>query len=436
MTKAISFFLAQTSALHFPEELRFKKYITSDPHVVWHTEFRNPTPCLEIQDSLKTIHQISDTIREKRWAFEVKDVVNIGIGGSDTGPRFICEAFEDLNDGPSVHFVSNLDADQIHAVLETLSPESTLFVITSKSFKTLETIENMKVAKKWLVTHEVDPSEHFLAITSNPSIAIHTYQIPPSHTLMIPDQVVGRFSLWSAVGLPCAIAFGFEKFYQLHQGAHEMDMHFLHVPHHENKPIQYALMMHDALIHRDAKALIILPYAHRLRSLPEYLQQLWMESLGKCASILNEPIHSPTGPFVFGGVGTNSQHSLQQMMMQGSHPIFADFILPLHQTSMIENCITQVKTLRDGISDVDLKKQILGGKIANLIVLNTLDFKTIGALLAFYEHSVITLAFLLNINPFDQWGVECAKQKSESLLKQLNAKIISIQQIQKIFGTH
>src|SRR3990167_10454682 len=438
MIADISFFFTHYSTLRFPDEARFRIHINQllqGKHTAWHTEFRNPAPCQIVQDSLEQIRRMSNTIREKQWVFEVKDVVNIGIGGSDLGPRFICDAFENLIDGPRVYFVSNLDTTQMQSVLKKLSPENTLFIVTSKSFKTLETIENMAIAKQWLIKHHLEPSLHLLAVTNNPSIAINAHQIPSSHVLSIPDWIIGRFSLWSAVSVPCAIAFGFEKFYQLHQGAHEMDIHFLHASIEENKPMQYALIMHDALIHQNLKALIILPYTQCLRMLPEYLQQLWMESLGKCVTTLNEPVNSATGPFVFGGVGTNSEHSLQQLMMQGTHTIFADFILPLQQVKMIESCLAQVKILREGVTEADLIKQIPGGKTANLLVFDTLNFKTLGALLAFYEHSVITLAFLLNINPFDQWGVECVKQKRKSLLTQLNAKI-NIEQIEKMFKSN
>jgi glucose-6-phosphate isomerase len=213
-----------------------------------------------------------------------------------------------------------------------------------------------------------------------------------------------------------------------------MDQHFLRASVEDNQPLQYALMMHDALMNQQLKALIVLPYAHRLRGLPDYLQQLWMESLGKSVDAQGEKINHPTGPIVFGSVGTNSQHSFQQLMMQGSHPIFADFILPLEQTNMIANCLMQVKTLRDGVETQNPLKQITGNKIANLFVLDQLNLKTLGALLAFYEHAVVSLAYILKVNPFDQFGVEHAKVASANLIKELGMKKVAVDQVKQILN--
>lgn len=438
----ISFFFANTIPLDLLNTDHFNVYLQqlfhggivnhSEQRAAWHTEFRNPLPCQLVQDSLNQMRQLSHSLREKQWFFDVTDVINIGIGGSDLGPKLICEAFADESTGPSVHFISNLDTTQIQTLLKKLSPEKTIIIVTSKSFRTLETLENMHVAKQWLLDKQLDPSRHIIAITSNASLAVEAHQIPSSQVLLIPEWMGGRYSIWSAVGLCCAIALGFEKFYEMHQGAYEMDQHFYHVKTAENKPIQYALMMHDALIHQDLKTVTILPYAHRLRTLPDYLQQLFMESLGKRVMKNGEPVQHPTGPIVFGSAGTNSQHSFQQLMMQGTHSIFADFILPLDQANIVASCVTQVKTLRNGVTDSDPLKQIPGGKMANLFVLEKLNLKTLGALLAFYEHVVVTMAFLSNINPFDQFGVEHAKRESERLLKQLGGGIASLEQIEQL----
>ncbi|OGT42617.1 MAG: hypothetical protein A3F13_09405 [Gammaproteobacteria bacterium RIFCSPHIGHO2_12_FULL_40_19] len=423
----ISFFLSRAMSSHLLDA-DFTTYLKqlfhggivnqSEQRAAWHTEFRNPNPCELVHTSFVQMRQLSDSIREKQWFFEVHDVVNIGIGGSDLGPKLICEAFADEINGPNSHFVSNLDMTQIQSLLKKLSPQKTLFIVTSKSFRTLETLENMHVAKQWLIENQLDPAKHMIAITSNVAQAVEIHQIPPSQVLSIPDWMGGRYSIWSAVGMSCAIAFGFEKFYEMHQGAHEMDQHFYDAPTSDNNIIQYALMMHEALLHENLKTLTVLPYAHRLRSLPDYLQQLFMESLGKCIDQQGQPVHSATGPIVFGGAGTNSQHSFQQLMMQGTHSIFADYILPLDQPKVVANCVTQVKTLREGVADINALKAIPGGKIANLFVFEKLNLRTLGAILAFYEHVVVTLAFLLNINPFDQFGVEHAKCASEAVLQQ------------------
>lgn len=439
----ISFFFARTISSSSFHQNYFDAYLKqlfhgeivnhSEKRAAWHTEFRNPIPCQLVKNSLEQVQHLSHSIREKQWFFDVTDVINIGIGGSDLGPKLICEAFADETTGPNVHFVSNLDSTQINSLLKKLPAKNTLLIITSKSFRTLETVENMQVAKKWLMDHQLDPAKHMIAITSNAALANEVYQIPQSQILTIPEWMGGRYSIWSAVGLSCAIALGFEKFYEMHIGAHEMDNHFYHAKSAENKPIQYALMMHDALITEQLKTVTILPYAHRLRTLPDYLQQLFMESLGKRVTNHREFTQYPTGPIVFGSAGTNSQHGFQQLMMQGTHPIFADFILPLEQANVVANCVTQVKTLREGVDDVDPLKKISGGKCANLFVLEKLNLKTVGALLAFYEHVVITLAFLLDINPFDQFGVEHAKRESEKLLKEVGNHITSLEQIQKLF---
>jgi len=436
----ISFFLARATSSSALNQDRFSAYLKrlfhgdivndSEQRAAWHTEFRNPNPCQLVKDSLGQIRHISDSVRKNQWFFEVTDVVNIGIGGSELGPQLICGALTDEIDGPNVHFVSNLDLTQIKLLLKKLQPQNTLFIVTSKSFRTLETLENMNAAKQWFIDNNLDPAKHFIAVTNNISVAAEIHQIPASQVLSIPEWMGGRYSIWSAVGLSCAIAFGFEKFYDMHRGAHEMDQHFSHASFEKNKPVQYALMMRDALLHHQLKTLIVLPYAHRLRTLPDYLQQLWMESLGKSVNTQGDIIAHPTGPIVFGSVGTNSQHSFQQLMMQGTHPIFADFILPLEQTNVIANCLMQVKTLREGVASTNPLKQISGDKIANLFVLEKLNLKTLGALLAFYEHAVVTLAYLLSVNPFDQFGVEHAKVASENLLKQLGANNPTLHQIE------
>ena len=218
----------------------------------------------------------------------------------------------------------------------------------------------------------------------------------------------------------------------MHRGAHEMDQHFYHAEESENHIIQYALMMQNAVLHHNLKTLAVMPYAYPLRTLPDYLQQLFMESMGKSVNQAGELIAYPTGPIVFGGMGTNSQHSFQQLMMQGTHTIFADFILPLDQSQVIANCLTQVKTLREGAAESNPLKRIDGGKTANLFTMPVLNLKALGGLIAFYEHVVATVAFLLDINPFDQFGVEHGKCASENLLKQYGDTLMRVDQIEHI----
>lgn len=438
----ISFFLSSSRALSIAKKQTFHDFREqlfvgglvnrSEQRAAWHTEFRNPHAHQTVQHSLEAIRQLSQKVRENKWFFTVTDVVNIGIGGSDLGPQLVCETFQDEINGPNIHFVSNLDTKQIQAVLQKISPQNTLFIVTSKSFRTVETLENMLIAKTWLLNAGLDPAKHLIAVTNNTDSAIVMHQIPDSQVLSIPEWMGGRYSLWSAVGLCCAIALGYDKWMEMHQGAHEMDQHFYHAHENENYVIQYALMMQDAVLHHSLKTLAVMPYTYALRTLPDYLQQLFMESLGKSVNQLGESITYPTGPIVFGGMGTNSQHSFQQLMMQGTHTIFADFILPLDQPQVIANCVTQVKTLREGVRESESIKQIKGGKTANLFAMPVLNLKALGGLIAFYEHAVVTLAFLLDINPFDQFGVEHGKRASESLLKQYGDSLIQMDQIEGI----
>ena len=411
----------------------------SEQRAATHLAFREKNPSEIVQKSLQQVKLLSEKIRHHDYAFEVTDVVNIGIGGSDLGPKLMCEVFSDKINQPRIHFISNLDAVQINLLLKKLSPEKTIFILTSKSFSTLEMLENKKIAERWLSDHKVDSPGHFVAITNNVAAALKN-NIPESLILSIPDSIGGRFSVWSAVGLSCAIALGFDAFYKMHEGAYEMDQHFLHAKINENYPVIYASMLYTAIIKKNLKTVAILPYAQCLRILPDYLQQLFMESLGKSVNTHGESISYPTGPILFGSTGTSSQHSFQQLMMQGTHPIFADFILPLHQDNsdeakqvkMISNCLTQIKTLRFGSEHDELLKRIPGGKCANLLVLEKLDIQTMGALIAFYEHAVVTLAYMLKINPFDQWGVEYAKRESEKLSREFNGRIPSLGEIEKI----
>lgn len=426
---------------HYLNALRAGDVVNqSENRAAWHAEYRNPHPCVVVQESFAKIKQLSDTIRNQQWHFDVKYVVNMGIGGSDLGPKLICEAFANEIDGPEIHFVSNLDLTQLQSIFKKIKPENTLFIATSKSFQTVETVENMNAAKQWLLAFNCDPAKHFIAVTAHPTAAIELNQIPASQVLVIPEWIGGRYSIWSAVGLVCAIALGFEQFYQLHIGAHAVDQHFFEAPLEDNIPVIYAAQLHHAIQKNNVKTVTILPYAHRLRTLPDYLQQLFMESLGKNVNQAGEAIDYCTGPIVYGSVGTNSQHSFQQLMMQGTHPIFADFILPLNQSGLenpqqkklMANCLAQVKTLRDGAMHSDLRKNIVGGQHANLIVMDTLDFKSVGALIAFYEHVVETVAFLMDINPFDQFGVEYAKRVSEDLYTALGDEHVTAEKMVKM----
>lgn len=409
----------------------------SESRAAWHTAFRDALPVSFVSDNLSKIKNFSNEIRKNS---KITDVVNIGIGGSDLGPKLICEALSPEIDGPKVHFVSNVDCVQIRDLLKHLSPNNTLFIVTSKSFRTVETIHNLQAVQAWLCAHQVTPTNHIVAVTQNVALAENKYHIPQACIFEMPEWVGGRFSVWSAVGLVCAIAFGFECFYELHQGANNLDEHFKSTSVYSNLPIVYATKLYGQLKSKKTSALGILPYAHRLRTLPAFLQQLFMESLGKQVDAKGCPVDYATGPIVFGGVGTNAQHSFQQLMMQGTHSVAADFILPLSQVGMnaqsqsmlIANCLSQVSTLRKGAPNECESRHIMGGKLANLFLLEQLNFRSLGALLAFYEHAVVTLAWMLKINPFDQWGVEHAKKQSNDYFTKFGEQLLDPDCISKI----
>lgn len=414
---------------------------TSEQRAAWHTACREPNPNKTVSHYQQQMQRISHAVRQGKFGkLTITDVINIGIGGSDLGPKLVCEAFADVIDGPSPHFVSNLDSYQLNALLATLKAESTLVIVTSKSFQTLETLENMQLAKHWLEQQGQDASNHIIAISSNADAPMQ-HGIKPENCLLLPEWVGGRFSVWSSVGLIISIAFGYSAFSQLLAGAHTMDQHFAQTSFDQNIPEHYASMLYNLINQRQIQSIAILPYAHTLRSLTEYLQQLFMESLGKSTNLQGKPIQEQTGPLVFGGPGTNCQHSFQQLIMQGTHPIMADFILPLQgsqqsnncQTLLAANCITQLNTMRHGHTDEQQpQKSIRGNQAANLFIINQLTFESLGSLLAMYEHAVFTLGYLFNINPFDQWGVEYAKTASIKLAESLKQNDLTLDRIKTL----
>ncbi|MDF1761456.1 MAG: hypothetical protein P1U40_13065 [Coxiellaceae bacterium] len=413
----------------------------SENRPAWHTACREPKPNERVEAYLKPMQRLCQRIRQQTFnQLIITDVVNIGIGGSDLGPKLVCEAFNHLIDGPRPHFVSNLDCSQMRGLLRKLNPKHTLFVVASKSFKTLETIENLQLAKAWLKKNRIEVKKHMIAISNSTETAAKQ-SFAHDQVLYLPEWVGGRFSLWSTVGLTAAIALGFDRFEQLLSGAHHMDQHFLNAEANENIPLVYASQLFHLIRTERLSNVAILPYSHHLRSLTEYLQQLFMESLGKGVNSHGIPISTLTGPIVFGGAGTNCQHSYQQLMMQGNHRIMTDFILPLQQSDgdsntqalLTANCLTQLRTLRNGALDEQQpQKSIRGQQVANLFVLEELSLKTLGSLIAMYEHAVFTLGFLLDINPFDQWGVERAKQDSHALYEKLKDQPLTLEQVKEV----
>lgn len=369
----------------------------------------------------------------------IRNVVNIGIGGSDLGPRMVCKALTPyLVDAVQVHFVANVDGSEIHDLLQKLEPATTLFLVASKSFSTQETRENALTARAWMQDNgcsHADLAKHFVAISSKVDKAVE-FGIAKENVYPIWDWVGGRYSLWSAIGLPIAFAVGMDNFNALRAGAHAMDKHFAEAPLDKNLPVIMGLLMFWYTEFMGAKSQAILPYSHHLALLPMYLQQLEMESNGKSVARDGATVDYPTGVIVWGTEGTNGQHSFHQLLHQGRVFVPIDFIATLrghnpysHQHRLLfANCVAQSQALLTGrdleASAMELQNQGYseqeiqqlaphkvhpGNRPSSTFVLEQLTPEALGALIAAYEHKVFTLACLFDINPFDQWGVELGK---------------------------
>ena len=372
------------------------------------------------------------------------DVVNLGIGGSHLGPQLVCEALREQCKGqPRVHFVSNVDGGDLQRILGPLSPARTLFIVASKSFTTPETALNAATARAWLAATlgDAGASGHFVAITANPTRAAQA-GIDASRVLPMWDWVGGRFSLWSAIGLPIALALGFENFEALLRGARAMDRHFRTAPAARNMPVLMALLGLWNIDALGAPSLAVVPYEERLALFPNWLQQLEMESNGKHIRLDNRPVAGHTAPVVWGGVGTNVQHAFFQLLHQGTHCVPVDFLLPLthagvplaHQDALVANCLAQAEALMLGrgvppgvegaAAHLALHREQAGNQPCSVLTMPTLSPETLGALLALYEHKTFVQGVLWNINSFDQWGVELGKQLASRLLAEIAANAV------------
>jgi glucose-6-phosphate isomerase len=378
----------------------------------------------------------------------ITDVICLGIGGSDWGPRLVCDALYQVNpkDGKSIrlHFVANLDSAELATALAKAVPHSTRVLITSKTFTTLETIRNAQSVINWLKSHKINSSQLkkiLIAVTANPQKA-EEFGIASENIYPFWDWVGGRFSVWSAVGFPIAIKFGFNTFKEFLSGAHAMDQHFKNANPKENMPLTLALtLIHNQQKHGiTAKALI--PYAHALRFMPEWLQQLEMESHGKSITT-DGKFCDPTSPVVFGSAGSNSQHSYFQMLHQGTQIIPVDFIaikhamsnLPeakIHHQALIANCLAQAQALSNGSKEENAYNSCPGGRPSNLIWVEKLDAYHLGALLALYEHRALCLGAIWNLNSFDQPGVELGKKLAKPIQSALNGENNSFDGIDEI----
>ena len=378
------------------------------------------------------------------------DVVNIGIGGSDLGPAMITEALGYYKNHLNVHFISNVDGDHVMEVLKKVNPKTTLFVVVSKTFSTQETLTNATTAKQWLVNElgAAAVGDHFVAVSTNLS-AIEAFGIQAENVFSMNDWVGGRFSLWSAVGLSIALAVGPDNFEALLEGANNMDEHFATTPLENNIPVMLALITVWYNNFLDAQSEAIIPYSQYLHRLPAYLQQGIMESNGKSVDRDGIPVTYDTGNIIWGEPGTNSQHAFFQLMHQGTKLIPAHFIgftNPLHgnqdhHDKLMANFFAQTEALMQGKTEAQVreeleKKGITGQALEKLVpfkifhgdnptttlLIEKLTPKTLGALVAMYEHKIFVEGVVWNIYSYDQWGVELGKQLANVILKEFSSK--------------
>ena len=390
----------------------------------------------QVERQLQAVKAVSEEIRSGSWTGStgkpITDIINIGIGGSDLGPKMACTALEEYaHERINVHFISNVDGAQILSTLKKLDPETTIVSIASKTFTTQETMLNAKTAIQWfkdnLGLENPKNSAHFIGLTANPEAAIN-YGIPKYQILEFSDWVGGRYSLWSSIGLSIAISIGFENFKQMLDGAREMDLHFQQAPLEKNMPVILALLGIWYSNFLNAQSIAIIPYCERLLLLPSYLQQLDMESNGKSTSLQGESVSYNTGPILWGQTGTNGQHAFFQLLHQGTRLAPIDFIAPVkdnlsnpeHHQVLLGNMLAQSSALMEGQAapEGEQHRYYPGNKPSNTLLLNELSPKNFGALIALYENKVFVQGSIWNINSFDQWGVELGKKMANSLLDQ------------------
>jgi len=412
----------------------------------------------EINKVLVKMQQFTDKIRNGEWrgytGKPIENVVNIGIGGSDLGPAMVTKALKSYHHPRlKAYFVSNVDATHLNNTLATLDPETTLFIIASKTFSTQETLLNAHSARRWLIKHLGDQqavAKHFVAISTAKQKVIE-FGIDPINMFEFWDWVGGRYSLWSAIGLPIAIMIGMDHFEELLDGAHKLDQHFQNTELANNLPVLLGLLEVWYSSFFGVRTQAILPYDYSLELFPAYLQQLAMESLGKRVTREGRNIDYPTCPIIWGSAGNNGQHAFYQLLHQGTQLIPADFIIAIdsqhdlngHQDAVLSNALAQTHALMMGRSanqtqleilkreDKNLEQLInqvphrvfMGDQPSNSLVYQKLTPSILGKLIALYEHKVFVESVCWNLNPFDQWGVELGKQVANMLLPALSSQM-------------
>ncbi|WP_369984886.1 glucose-6-phosphate isomerase [Thalassolituus sp.] len=410
----------------------------------------------EVRETVHRMEEFCWKIRRNQWRGYTNkpftDVVSIGIGGSFLGPKLASSALKPYWDSRlNIHYLANIDGSHITEILKRLDPATTLFIIQSKSFGTQETLKNANACRQWFLDNggtEGDLCKHFTAVSSNVEKAT-AFGISEENIFPMWDWVGGRYSLWSAIGLPLALAIGIDNFRELLRGAYEMDEHFRTAPLEHNMPVIMALLGVWYVNFFGVNSHAILPYDHYLRSLPAHLQQLDMESNGKSVTIDGSKVNYNTGPVIWGGVGTNGQHAFHQLLHQGTHFSPCDFIMPMNSHNpidnfhamLVSNCLSQSQALLQGKSEEDAIAELTAGGMskAEAMVLaphkvipgnrpsNTIYFpkstpQVVGALIALYEHKVAAQGMIWGVNSFDQWGVELGKQLGNKVLDALEAQ--------------
>lgn len=432
---------------------------------VLHTALRNRSnsPILvngidvmpEVNHVLEKMKSFTHKVRSKEWlgysGKYIKDVVNIGIGGSDLGPLMVTECLKPYSGDLNVHFVSNVDGSHIAETLKGLEPETTLFVVASKTFTTQETLTNARSAKKWFLdsnASHTDIAKHFVAISTNAE-GVADFGIDTKNMFEFWDWVGGRYSLWSSIGLSIALYIGFDRFEELLEGAHEMDNHFKNAPFEKNIPVILALLGVWYNNFFEAESHCILPYDQYMHRFAAYFQQGDMESNGKYIQKNGERVNYSTGPIVWGEPGTNGQHAFYQLIHQGTKLIPCDFIAPVnshnpigdHHPKLLSNFFAQTEALmkgktqeealleleKSGLASAEIQallphKTFEGNKPTNSIFVKKLTPKVLGSLVAMYEHKIFTQSIIWNVNAFDQWGVELGKQLAKVILPELEGE--------------
>ncbi len=440
-----------------------QKINNTEKRAVLHTALRNRsnTPVFvdgkdvmpEVNAVLAKMKLFCESVRTGAWkgytGKAITDIVNIGIGGSDLGPLMVTESLKPYGHvGLNIHFISNVDGTHVAEVLRKVHPETTLFIIASKTFTTQETLTNANTAKSWFLEKAKDPAavaKHFVALSTNAK-EVSAFGIDTNNMFEFWDWVGGRYSLWSAIGLSIAVYIGFDNFEELLTGAHEMDLHFRNTPLEQNIPVILALLgiWYNNFFVAESHA--ILPYDQYMHRFAAYFQQGDMESNGKSVTRDGEFVEYSTGPIIWGEPGTNGQHAFYQLIHQGTKLIPADFLAPVqshnplgdHHAKLLANFFAQTEALMKGKTEAEAKAELekaglsasevsellnhkvfSGNRPTNSIFFKKLTPKVLGSLVAMYEHKIFVQGMIWNVNPYDQWGVELGKQLANKILPEL-----------------